>query len=355
MSNTAGSSRSMVRTILIIALTLIPVVFTSAEDDTRVSIQDIALRTGARLEYDPFLGIGSLRRGQTTIDFAVGSDIILQNYSSEQAVDPPVRLDGQVFFAETDADRIQAALLPQIRDSERPVIGAIFIDPGHGGRDPGTIGRHEIDGEPLVLMEKDIVLDISLQIRDLLEQSLPDIPVYLSRDTDVYLTLDDRTRMANEVELGDNQYIIYVSIHANASLNSRARGFEAWYLPPEQRRVLIDPDELDEDRRSIHAILNSMREEEVSVHSAMLGNELLSAMEGVIGGQSPNRGLKQENWAVVRNALMPSVLFELGFVTNEHEAQLLANDAYLRNLSIGLYNGLRSFIEVFENGLTSDT
>lgn len=345
----------MVRTILIIALTLIPVVFTSAEDDTRVSIQDIALRTGARLEYDPFLGIGSLRRGQTTIDFAVGSDIILQNYSSEQAVDPPVRLDGQVFFTETDADRIQAALLPQIRDSERPVIGAIFIDPGHGGRDPGTIGRHEIDGEPLVLMEKDIVLDISLQIRDLLEQSLPDIPVYLSRDTDVYLTLDDRTRMANEVELGDNQYIIYVSIHANASLNSRARGFEAWYLPPEQRRVLIDPDELDEDRRSIHAILNSMREEEVSVHSAMLGNELLSAMEGVIGGQSPNRGLKQENWAVVRNALMPSVLFELGFVTNEHEAQLLANDAYLRNLSIGLYNGLRSFIEVFENGLTSDT
>lgn len=345
----------MVRTILIITLTLIPVVFTSAEDDARVSIQDIALRTGARLEYDPFLGIGSLRRGQTTIDFAVGSDIILQNYSSEQAVDPPVRLDGQVFFAEADADRIQAALLPQIRDSDRPVIGAIFIDPGHGGRDPGTIGRHEIDGEPLVLMEKDIVLDISLQIRDLLQQSLPDIPVYLSRDTDVYLTLDDRTRMANEVELGDNQYIIYVSIHANASLNSRARGFEAWYLPPEQRRVLIDPDELDEDRRSIHAILNSMREEEVSVHSAMLGNELLSAMEGVIGGQSPNRGLKQENWAVVRNALMPSVLFELGFVTNEHEAQLLANDAYLRNLSLGLYNGLRNFIEVFENGLTSGT
>ncbi|MFP4509656.1 MAG: N-acetylmuramoyl-L-alanine amidase family protein [Spirochaetota bacterium] len=343
----------MVRIVIAFALAIVPVVFVSADDAARVSVQDIAQRTGARLEFDPFLGIGSFRRGQTTIDFAVGSDIVVRNYGSEEAIDPPVREDGQVFFSASDADRIRAALLPQIRDTDRPAIGAIFIDPGHGGRDPGTIGRHVIDGEPLVLMEKDIVLDISLQVRDLLQQSLPDVPVYMSRDTDVYLTLDDRTRMANEVDLGENQYIIYVSIHANASLNSRARGFEAWFLPPEQRRVLIDPDDLDADRRSIHAILNSMREEEVSVHSAMLGNELLSSMEGILGGQSPNRGLKQENWAVVRNALMPSVLFELGFVTNEHEAQLLADEAYLRNLSIGLYNGLRNFIEVFENGLAS--
>ncbi|TVQ24731.1 MAG: N-acetylmuramoyl-L-alanine amidase [Spirochaetaceae bacterium] len=345
----------MLRVSLTSLLLMIAVFALSAGDIARVSVQDIAERTGARLEYDPFLGIGSLHRGNTTLAFAVGSDIVVRDYREEQTISPPVRDIGRVFFHADDAEMIEAVLLPQRRDSDQPVIGAIFIDPGHGGRDPGTIGRHTVDGEALVLQEKDIVLDVSLQVRDLLEQNLPDVPVYLSRETDVYLTLDDRTRMANDIPLGENQYIIYISIHANASLNSRARGFEAWFLPPEQRRVLIDPEDLDADRRSIHAILNSMREEEVSVHSAMLGNELLAAMEGVIGEQSPNRGLKQENWAVVRNALMPSVLFELGFVTNEHEARLLADPAHLRNLSIGLYTGIRNFIEVFETGLTSGT
>lgn len=355
MSKNPGTARAILRTALILAYAFASAVVVSAEEASEVSVQAIAERTGAQVEYDPFLGIGSLQRGRTTISFAVGSDIVVRDFREEEDVTPPVRRNGQVFFRESDAERIQAALLPQIRDSERPVIGAIFIDPGHGGRDPGAIGRHSIDGEMLVLQEKDIVLDVSLQLRDLLQQSMPDIPVHMSRETDIYIPLDDRTRMANEVELGENQYIIYVSIHANASLNSRARGFEVWFLPPEQRRVLINPEDLDEDRRSIHAILNSMREEEVSVHSAMLGNELLGAMDQIIGEQSPNRGLKQENWAVVRNALMPSVLVELGFVTNRDEAMMLAQPSYLRNLSLGLYTGIRNFIEVFENGLTSGT
>ncbi|MFP4644231.1 MAG: N-acetylmuramoyl-L-alanine amidase [Spirochaetales bacterium] len=341
---------------LLLAATVFVTVSEAQESDQEHSrVATFASELGARLEYDPFLGIGRVTHGGVSVRFAVGSDRMYVDDGRELKVEPPEGRNGNVYLTEETVERLRKVWRPSATDRDEPYVAAIFIDPGHGGRDPGTIGRHEVDGESLVLQEKDIVLDVSLDLRDKLQSSFPDRNIVLSRDEDVYLSLDERTEMANEIPLGENEYIVFVSIHANASFNTRAQGFEAWYLPPEQRRTLIDPEELDEDRRRIHAILNSMREEEVSVQSAMLGTSILEGMENSVGEQSPNRGLLQENWAVVRNALMPSILVELGFVSNTEEALLLNDERYLNKLTDGLYNGISEFIELFEASETGGT
>lgn len=334
---------------LLSAFVVVALMAAGSANADEMSLTDFASETGASVQYDPFLEMGRLRHAGKSVRFAVGSDEMITDDGRKLTVSPPEHRDGTVYFDENTISSLRSVWRPKATDREEPYVAAIFIDPGHGGRDPGTIGRHQVDGETRILQEKDIVLTTALMVRDLLSNNYEDRNIVLSREDDRYLSLEERTEMANEIPLGENEYIVYLSIHANASLNTRATGFEAWFLPPEERRTLIRPEDLDEDRRSIHAVLNSMREEEVSVHSAMLGNAILEELDVAVGDRSPNRGLKQESWAVVRNALMPSILVELGFVTNAAEAQMLDSQDYLHRLARGIYNGITDFIERFEN------
>ncbi|NCN06205.1 MAG: N-acetylmuramoyl-L-alanine amidase, partial [Spirochaetales bacterium] len=228
-------------------------------------------------------------------------------------------------------------------------ISAIFLDPGHGGRDPGAIGRHQMNGSTQVLQEKDVVLDVSLQVADLLRRNLPGVKVVLSRDQDVYLTLEERTNLANAIELQENENILYLSIHANAAINSRSRGFEVWYLPPDYRRQLIAPGDFEVLSDSVIPILNTILEEEITVESILLSQAISESLDTEVGDLSPNRGLFEEEWYVVRNARMPSVLVELGFLTNADEFQLLGDSEYLKKLSRGIYTGLVRFLNNFES------
>jgi len=233
--------------------------------------------------------------------------------------------------------------------SEAPIsVTTIIIDPGHGGRDPGAVGRHQINGSPYVLYEKDVVLEVSKELHRRLSSSYPDKRIILTRAEDTYLNLEERTEIANRIELNDNEVMVFVSIHANASLNSRATGFEVWYLPPDYRRELVDPESIDPEYRDVAPILNTMLEEEFTVESILLARSVSEEMDKVVGSTSENRGLKEESWFVVRNAKMPSVLVELGFVTNADEAKLLGDPRHLMKLTEGIYNGLARFINRFE-------
>ena len=92
-----------------------------------------------------------------------------------------------------------------------------------------------------------------------------------------------------------------------------------------------------------------MMEEEFTTESILIAKFILDGMEEQIGDKSENRGLKAESWFVVRNARMPSVLIELGFVTNDTEVRLLSDKGYLQKCAAGIYNGLVNFISYFEN------
>lgn len=231
-------------------------------------------------------------------------------------------------------------------DSRAYSIGAILIDPGHGGKDPGASATCMIKGKKTTVVEKDINLSIGLKLYDMLTKAYPKKRILMTRNTDKYLTLEERTTIANSVKLGQNEAVLYLSIHVNASLDKSATGFEVWYLSPGYRRQVIDS-ESDEDK-GLLTILNSMMEEEYTTESILMAKFIEDGLNAQVGSLSPQRGIKEEEWFVVRNAKMPSVLVETGFLSNEKEAALLSDADYLKKLSLGIYNGLGAFITHFE-------
>ena len=118
-------------------------------------------------------------------------------------------------------------------------------------------------------------------------------------------------------------------------------------MSPGYRRTLIKNTNNDKDKEVL-PILNSMMEEEFTTESILIAKYIQDGMKAQVGSLSVDRGIKEEEWFVVRNANMPSVLVELGFVTNEEEAKLLFDKNYLRKLSLGIYNGLTAFVTHFE-------
>jgi N-acetylmuramoyl-L-alanine amidase len=171
--------------------------------------------------------------------------------------------------------------------------------------------------------------------------------VLLTREGDTYPSLEDRVALANAVPLGENEAIVFISVHANASFNKNARGYEVWYLSPEYRRTVIDPSPRG-NSADIMTIYNAMLEEEFTTESIIMAQSILEGFKEELGSLLPSRGIKAEDWFVVRNARMPSVLVELGFVTNEEDARLMTGEAYLRKFSDALYKGITGFIALFE-------
>jgi N-acetylmuramoyl-L-alanine amidase len=245
-----------------------------------------------------------------------------------------IRRDGSIAIPAPTAKKIEEFFTISSETVTAPRVAVVLIDPGHGGRDPGAIGRHRAKGKINLIREKDVVLDLSKRLHGLLASRYPSKTIRLSRDGDVFLELEERTEIANNISLEDNEAIIFISIHANAAFTTKSKGFEVWYLPPETKRELIDETDVDEESKEILPILNTMLEVEYSTESIMLAREILRGMEKTVGSDSPNRGLKAENWFVVRKSKMPSVLIELGFVTNPREA---------------LLHGVQKFISSFEN------
>ena len=314
--------------------------------DDGVYLEEVLDSTGSVLQWDPYRAQGVLVRGSRMLSFSVGEAVAVENLARIHRIEPPRRADGTLIF-DTDFLALALRIFPPREQLRR--IAAVFIDPGHGGRDPGAIGVHSIDGEQRRLHEKDLVLDVGLRLRTLLAQRYPDKEIVMSRDGDVYLTLEERTALANRIDVGPNESVIFVSLHANASLNRGASGFEVWFLPPEfRRRNLVDADEVGVNDPDLLSILNTMREEEITLESVLLARNVLSGLDSAIGGVSPNRGLREESWYVVRNAKMPSILVEIGFVTSREEFLRLEQEDYLQRITEGIYTGVTNFVHSFE-------
>ncbi|MCL1842191.1 MAG: N-acetylmuramoyl-L-alanine amidase family protein [Defluviitaleaceae bacterium] len=184
----------------------------------------------------------------------------------------------------------------------------VVIDPGHGGTCPGTIHNN--------IVEKDLVLDVSLMVAQLLEAD-PFITVYMTRRTDTYVPLLRRAEFANE--LGAD---LFISIHANAAeirrgvINPYPNGVETWYT-------------ISELEEAGNFVLNSREYAQIIQRHAVLNTG------------ARDRGLREEpNFVVLRETNMPSVLLELGFITNPEEAARLANTQYRWLLAEAIYRGL---------------
>jgi N-acetylmuramoyl-L-alanine amidase len=304
------------------------------------------------LRWDPFFGTGVFTVAGHNAAFDTGNPgetgYILLDFREIVPVSTPFIRNGLLWFPEPFIAALKRVLDTAIEDDgSRFRIAAIIVDPGHGGKDAGAVGNHTIDGKPLRVVEKDITLAASRLLRSRLSAAYTDKRVLLTRDGDTYPSLEERVAIANSVPLKDNEAIIFISIHANASFNRNARGFEVWYLSPEYRRTVIDREKYA-DSAEVIPILNAMLEEEFTTESVMMAQALVRRVDEALGSRIPSRGIKAEEWFVVKNTRMPSVLVELGFVSNEADALLMTDETYLRDFVEALYKGIEDFITAFE-------
>ena len=317
-----------------------------------VDLMDLRRQTGATLEWDPWSQMGLLSNRGITVAFRVGLPWAVVDYDQRLDIGPVTRASASVRFTDDGAERI-AALLDPPRPEGVQRVAAIMIDPGHGGKHPGAVREHQFDGRRVVMLEKDIVLDIGKRLYAMLTQEFPDKRVLMTRDEDVFVKLEDRPAMANEaldILPDDTDIMLFVSIHANtAAFRTQPSGFEVWVLPKPHKRDVLAAETASSDDGDTQPILNAMLDEQIGRETVVLANEILDGLDARVGDRSRNRGLREELWAVVRHARMPAVLVEVGFISNPTEARRLTQPAYLNDLTRGIYNGIRGFITWFES------
>ena len=347
--------KNLLKQIFLFSLLLINYSFLCALtlDETLTELTNIPTSESAQFRWDPLLQSGTFNIGDHYGIFSAAAregETGFLVFNNRELFDVPLPFNdnGNLNFPEPFVVTLKNAFTRSFQnDASRFRVSAIIIDPGHGGRDPGAIGRHSINGRTTQIAEKDIVLKVGLALRDMLNQTYPDKRVLMTRDTDVYYSLEQRSDMANAVTVKDNEAVIFISIHANWGANTNARGYEVWHITSSYRRSLLDPSQHNYSP-DIMAILNAMMEEEFTTESILLADSLLSGLGQELGSSVPSRGRKANDWFVVRNSHMPAVLVELGFVSNRHDAILMTSDEGLQKLTLALYNGIKDFIGIFE-------
>jgi N-acetylmuramoyl-L-alanine amidase len=218
-------------------------------------------------------------------------------------------------------------------------IGRIVIDPGHGGHDTGTIG-------PTGLEEKDLVLDVGLRLRKLLEDKIG-CDVIMTRTRDTFIPLEERTAIANE-KAAD----LFISIHANASRHNSARGVETYYLNftsnPEALEVAARENATSQE--SVHQLQDLIKKiamtekiEESQDFARYVQRDLYRRIIK-IGGRQRDRGVKKAPFVVLIGANMPSILAEISFLTNPHDERLLRKSQYRQKIAEALYQGIVDYV-----------
>lgn len=311
-----------------------------------ISLLESAKQNGMLLYWDSLSESGLLEKDGHQFTFRKDQCVAVLDSEKVIMVDPPEIIDSQLMVSKDFITEAQSFFQRESNETQFKV-GAIIIDAGHGGKDPGALKTYKWNGKDVTVKEKDVNLKVSKMLYERLKNTYPDKKIILTRDTDVYLTLSQRTDIANGVKVGENEAILFISVHVNSSMNKTSSGYEVWYLSPGYRRNVLDQSVVEEDK-SLYPILNTMMEEEYTTESIMIAKFIMDGLQTQIGKESTSRGIKAEEWFVVKNALMPSVLIELGFVSNENEAKNLNDDKYLQKASLGIYNGIVAFTTHFE-------
>jgi len=210
-------------------------------------------------------------------------------------------------------------------------VSRIVIDPGHGGRDPGTISKG--------LSEAALTLDVALRLEKLLQKELG-VEVVLTRRTDVFIPLEERTAIANRQNAD-----LFLSIHANSSRSAGAKGIETYFLSfassPEAEEVAARENSASE--REMHQLpdiikaitLNNKLDESRDLAN-MVQESLVTNLKKT-NKDVRSRGVKKAPFVVLIGAQMPSVLAEIAFITNRQELQLLKTSAYKDKIAQALH------------------
>jgi N-acetylmuramoyl-L-alanine amidase len=217
-------------------------------------------------------------------------------------------------------------------------VGRIVIDPGHGGHDTGTVG-------PEGLREKDLVLDVSKRLGALIEERMNSEVIY-TRSDDTFVPLEQRTEIANQAKAD-----LFLSIHANSSPLPSAAGVETYYLNLTTSKAALDlaARENAGSQKSIFELqdlLEKIALKDKVDESREFANRIQSALYSFSvknDSHSRDRGVRKAPFVVLIGASMPSVLAEIGFISNAHDESIMKKAEYRQRLAESLYKGLANY------------
>ena len=216
-------------------------------------------------------------------------------------------------------------------------VARIVIDPGHGGHDPGAMNNG--------LTEADLVLDVGFRLEKLL-LAQPGVEVVMTRRTNVFVPLEERTAIANRAAAD-----LFLSIHANASQDERARGIETYFLnfAPNPAAEAIAARENAASARTmrqlpdiVKAIALNNKIDESRDFASLVQSSMLDRLKRS-NRTVKDLGVKQAPFMVLIGATMPSILAEISFLTNRQESTLLRGNAYRQQIAEALFNGLMRY------------
>lgn len=246
-------------------------------------------------------------------------------------------------FPLTSPDRVVIDIFKKTPAARRPdvsVLRTIVIDPGHGGKDPGAIGRHK-------LMEKEIVLDVGLRLKRLIKEKLG-VHVIMTREEDIFIPLEERTAIANAKDAD-----LFISIHTNSSRKKEAKGVETYLLGRATDKGAMDAalrensaprnKSMDDLQFILTDLMTTARKDESLRLAHYVQTNLIEKLEPRY--KSVDHGVKQAPFYVLVNAKMPSILAEISFISNPEEERLLAGGGYRQVIAEAIFEGIKKYVQ----------
>ena len=238
-----------------------------------------------------------------------------------------------------EQNKVKTLTLNRSKNQKKIIV---FIDPGHGGKDPGAIGS-------LGTLEKELTLKVSFLLAKALNKN-KQINVLLSRTGDYFLPLRERTNLAKK-----NKADIFISIHADSSKNKYASGISVFSLSDkasDKEAQILAKRENEVDKilgiekkikdPFVYGSLIKMLQREAMNDSSFLARKIISNLKKT--KLAVNRGHRFAGFAVLKSYDIPSVLIEIGFLSNQKEEKKMLNERYIKDLSKGLAKAIESYL-----------
>lgn len=225
---------------------------------------------------------------------------------------------------------------------------SVVLDPGHGGKDPGTCGSYS--------QEKAITLSIAKQVRDKMKKTHPDISVHLTRDRDAFISLEERTQFANDLKSD-----VFISIHCNHAPTKKANGSEIFVMglhtSNEHLAVVKRENEAFRESEEVQSsdavhILQSMFQYNYLNESICLGK----CVHDQLNQHTPlrQRGIRQAGFSVLKRALMPGVLLETAFLSNKEDEKYLNSKKGQEEIVDAIIESIIQYKTIQENKAAAD-
>jgi N-acetylmuramoyl-L-alanine amidase len=300
---------------------------------------------GVSMQYDPLTRTVNLSKDLQHSSLRVGDALVLVDNAVVHLSYPIDLYQGTIAVPQQFKEQVfdvlfrQVALVHRRGGTGKIKLNKVVIDAGHGGNDPGAIGKNG-------LKEKDVNLDIAKRLSALLRAE--GVQTLLTRSTDKFIPLSTRVSIANRSGAD-----LFISLHSNAARSRSLSGFEVYYVAPsvsDSKRAAIMARStslnlkdavFSSDTQDLKAIVWDMIYANSRAESIELSRSLCKIMDANIDAKI--LGVKNARFQVLKGITMPGILIEVGFVSNLNEERLLRTGAYREKLAAGILEGVRDY------------